>query len=1062
MRKQLLLLSGFVLCSIVALAQRTITGKITDDKGSPVANVSIIVKGTTTGTTSKPDGTYSLTVPANAKALIFSSVDMGTEEKQIGDLAVIDVKLKAEDKTLSEVVVTGYGTARKRDASGNIATVKGSAIANKPVQSFEQALAGRATGVQITVPNGVLNTPPVFRIRGTNSISLSSYPLIIVDGIPAPTGDFSATNAAGNALASINPNDIESIDIAKDAAATAIYGSRAANGVVFITTKRGRAGKARVSYNAYVSLTQPYGLPEVMNAQQYTTYKNMAAANHPGVNSTNPAAAGYTKFALATDANGNTINTNWSDHVYQDGFSQDHNINVSGGNDATTYYFSAGYTDQEGILQKNEFVRKNILFNVESKVNNWFTVGGKISYSNEKNLAANSSGSLNGEAFGTAGMGRIPMVTAPNVSPYNNDGSYNIENASNSNVVGRMNNSVVIGFYNPVILLDQNRQNSEANHIQTNVFLQIKPVKWLTLRTMYGLDYLYVDNETFLNPFHGDGFAATGSASSSYSKNKRWTWVNTAQFDYQFSGKHNVSVLGGTEQDRRTSEGFGLNRQTLSDPAFNIIQAGWVTPNTAGLAFGENYLLSYFGRFNYDLNKKYFVSGNIRQDEYSAFADKASTFWGASLGWEIAKENFWETVGLSNIFSNFRIRGSYGKVGNTAGIGDYVIYSSYGSGLYGGLPTLGFNFAGNDNLQWETSTKIDVGVNFGMFKDRLQIEATRYYNDIKDLILNVPQAPSAGVPNAIPTNVGTMYNKGWEFGIVGNPVRGKDFNWSSTLNITTNKNEVTSLAPGLTEILSATSGLETVSRTAVGYSLGNLWLVRNGGVDPQTGRRILLNKAGNQVLYSFYQNVGQGIYNWINPDGTRYSETGQPVGVGVTQAKDGVMFGNTIPKVYGGWDNTFRYKAFDLNVLLTYQFGFWVYYGSWAGLHDQRFWNNHVDVLNAWGKPGDVSTVPKPMYGDNVSNGSALPMSYSAFKGDFVKVKNVQLSYNFPANLASKAKLSAARIYIAGQNLAIITDYPGPDPEVSSNGNSNTSQGVDRNTIANGRNFVIGLNITFQ
>ena len=1062
MRKQLLLLSGFVLCSIFALAQRTITGKVTDEKGTPVANVSVIVKGTTTGTTSKPDGTYSLTVPANAKALIFSSVDMGTEEKQIGELTVIDIKLKAEDKTLSEVVVTGYGTARKRDASGNIATVKGSAIANKPVQSFEQALAGRATGVQITVPNGVLNTPPVFRIRGTNSISLSSYPLIIVDGVPAPTGDFSGTNAAGNALASINPNDIESIDIAKDAAATAIYGSRAANGVVFITTKKGRAGKARVSYNAYVSLTQPYGLPEVMNAQQYTDYKNRAAANHPGVNSSNPSGAGYTKFALATDANGNTINTNWSDHVYQDGFSQDHNINVSGGNDATTYYFSAGYTDQEGILQKNEFIRKNILFNVESKVNNWFTVGGKISYSNEKNLAANSSGSLNGEAFGTAGMGRIPMVTAPNVSPYNNDGSYNIENASNSNVVGRMNNSVVIGFYNPVILLDQNRQNSEANHIQTNVFLQIKPVKWLTLRTMYGLDYLYVDNETFLNPFHGDGFAATGSASSSYSKNKRWTWVNTAQFDYQVSGKHNISLLGGSEQDRRTSEGFGLNRQTLSDPAFNVIQAGWVTPNTAGLALGENYLLSYFGRLNYDLNKKYFVSGNVRTDEYSAFADKASTFWGASLGWEIAKENFWETVGLSNIFSNFRLRGSYGKVGNTAGIGDFVIYSSYGSGLYGGLPTLGFNFAGNDNLQWETSTKIDVGVNFGMFKDRLQIEATRYYNDIKDLILNVPQSPSAGVPNAIPTNVGTMYNKGWEFGIVGNPVRGKDFNWTSTLNITTNKNEVTSLAPGLTEILSATSGLETVSRTAVGYSLGNLWLVRNGGVDPQTGRRILLNKAGNQVLYSFYQNVGQGIYNWINPDGTRYSEPGQPVGVGVTQAKDGVMFGNTIPKVYGGWDNTFRYKAFDLNVLLTYQFGFWVYYGSWAGLHDQRFWNNHVDVLNAWSKPGDVSTVPKPMYGDNVSNGSALPMSYSAFKGDFVKVKNVQLSYNFPANLANKAKLSAARIYIAGQNLAIITDYPGPDPEVSSNGNGNTNQGIDRNTIANGRNFVIGLNITFQ
>ena len=1060
MRKQLLLLSGFVLLSIITLAQRTITGRITDDKGNPVANVSVIVKGTTTGTTSNPDGMYSLTVPANAKALIFSSVDMSTQEKPIGTLGVIDVSLKAEDKTLAEVVVTGYGTARKRDVSGNIATVKGATVANKPIQSFEQALAGRATGVQITIPNGVLNTPPVFRIRGTNSISLSSYPLIVVDGIPTPTGDFSSTSAAGNALASINPNDIESIDIAKDAAATAIYGSRAANGVVFITTKKGRAGKAKVSYNASVSWTEPYGLPKVMNAQQYTEYKNMAAFNNPGVNSSNPAGNGYTKFALATDANGNTIDTRWSDYVYRTGFSHDHNVNVSGGNDATNYYFSAGFTDQEGILIKNDFIRKNILFNIENKVNSWFTVGGKISYSNEKNLAANSSGSLPGEGFATAGLGRIPLVTAPNVAPYNNDGTYNI---TSNNVVGPMNNSLAqVGFYNPVVVLDLNRQNSEANHIQSHVFLQIKPVKWLTLRTMYGIDYLLVDNESFLNPIHGDGFSATGSATSTLGKNKRWVWTNTAQFDNSFSGKHNLSVLVGSEQDRRTSEGFGVNRQTLSDPAFTVLQAGWVTPNTAGLAYGENYLASVFGRVTYDLNKKYFLSGNIRRDEYSAFAEKASTFWGASAAWEIAKENFWEGAGLNNIFNNFRIRGSYGKVGNTAGINDFATFSSYGSGLYGGLPTLQYNGAGNSGLQWETSSKIDVGVNFSMFKDRLQIEATRYYNDIKDLILNVPQAPSTGVPSTIPLNVGTMYNKGFEFAITGNPFRGKDFTWTSTLNVTTNKNEVTSLAPGLTEILTSTSGLETVSRTAVGYSLGTLWLVRNGGVDQATGRRILLNAAGQQVLYSFYQNIPGGIYNWINPDGTRYSEPGQPVGVGVTQAKDGVMFGNTNPKVYGGWDNTFRYKNFDLNVLLTYQFGYYVYYGTWAGLHDQRFWNNHKDVLEAWKKPGDIATVPKPMYGDNVSNGSALPMSYNAFKGDFVKVKNVTLAYNIPAKFSNKAKLSSARIFVAGQNLAIITDYPGPDPEVSSNGNGNSNQGIDRNTIANGRNFVIGLNVTFQ
>jgi len=306
-----------------------------------------------------------------------------------------------------------------------------------------------------------------------------------------------------------------------------------------------------------------------------------------------------------------------------------------------------------------------------------------------------------------------------------------------------------------------------------------------------------------------------------------------------------------------------------------------------------------------------------------------------------------------------------------------------------------------------------------------------------------------------------MYNKGIEVSSSATPLKMKDLNWASTFNLTTNKNRVTSLAPGLTEILSSTSGLETVSRTAVGYSLGYLWLVRNGGVDPATGRRILLNKNGDKVLYSFYQNTGAGIYSWINPDGTRYSEPGQPVGVGVTQAKDGIMVGNTNPRQYGGWDNTFRYKDIELNVLLTYQLGLYVYYGSHAGLHDQRFWNNEIDVLHAWSKPGDITTVPKPIYLDNVSNGSGLPMDYNMFKGDFVKLKNVSLAYNIPSKILSKVKINSARVYVSGQNLHIFTKYPGPDPEVSSNGNGTTNQGIDRNTIANARVITVGVNVSF-
>lgn len=1049
MRKLYLLLVGLVFFATQALAQRTITGKVTDDKGNPMANVSVLVRGTTTGTTTKEDGSYSLTVPANAKALLFSSVDMSPVEKAIGTASVINAAMSMEDKTMSEVVVVGYGTQRRKEVTGSMATVKGAVLMNKPVQSFDQALAGRATGVQITIPNGVLNTPPVFRIRGTNSLSLSSYPLIVIDGVPTPTGDFSSTSAAGNALASINPNDIESIDIAKDAAATAIYGSRAANGVVFVTTKKGKSGKAKVSYNGTASWTKVYGLPAEMNAQQYTDYKNMAATNNTSLNTTNPAGSGYTHFGLSTDANGNIIDTYWPDYVYRQGFSLDHNINISGGNDNTTYYFSAGYTDQNGILKKNGFIRRNILMNVDSRVSKIFSAGGKIGYSNELNKAASTSGSLSGEAFATAGLGRIVLVNAPNVSPYNQNGTYNI---SASNVVGPMANSVTVSFYNPVPILDLNRSNSEGNHIQANIYLQLKPVSWLTLKTLYGVDYLFVDNEVFQTPLHGDGFTVVGNASSTEGKFKRWIWDNTIQVDKSF-GKHNISILGGSEQDRRTQVGFGVNRQSISDPAYQVIQAGWTINNTSGLALGENYLLSLFGRLNYDYNKKYFLSANIRKDEYSAFASKKETFYGVSTGWEVSRENFWK----SKVINTLKLRASYGKVGNTGGIGDFPTFSTYGSGLYGGNATLIFNQAGNPNLQWETSKKTDVGLIMGFFRDRFTLDVSYYKNNISDLILNVPQAPSTGVPNTIPTNVGAMFNKGFEISFTAQILRGKNLNWTSTLNYSYNKNKVTSLAPGLSEVLTATSGLETVSRTAVGYSAGYIWVVKTGGVDPTTGRRILYNKAGQKVLYQFFAPAGQ--FNYSNPDGTQYKVNG--VAATVTQAVDGVMRANALPKFYGGWDNTFRWKDFDLNVLVTYQGGFSVYYGTHAGLFDQRFWNNSIEVLNAWKKPGDIANVPKPIYGDNVSNGSGLPMDWNVFKGDFIKLKNVTLGYSVPASLLGKVKISSVRVFVSGQNLAIFTKYPGPDPEVSSNGNSNTGQGIDRNTIANGRTVVFGVNVSF-
>ncbi len=1062
MRKLILILSAVFVFVLNAAAQnRTVSGKVSDEKGTPIEGVSITSPDGKHGTQTDKEGNYSISVPASVKTLNFSNVNFEAQSKTLGSQTSVAITLKGKNAQMDEVVVVGYGTQKRKESTGSIASIKGAVIADKPVQSFEQALAGRAAGVQITIPNGVLNTPPVFRIRGTNSISNSSYPLIVVDGIPSPTGDFSSSSAAGNALASINPNDIESIDIAKDAAATAIYGSRAANGVVFITTKKGKPGKSKVNYNSTYSLTSAYGIPEVLNAQQYTDYKNRALTNNQNINSTNPAAPLYTRFALTMGPDGKPINTNWADEVYRQGFSQDHNVNISGANETTSYYFSAGFTHQEGILKANDFNRKNILMNVDTRFNKKLTLGGKIAYSNENNLAAVSSGSLPGEAFATAGLGRVQFVTAPNIAPMNNNGTYNIAPALVGNFIGGMNNIIngvaggQVGFNNPRVLIDKNRSNSETNHLQGNIYLAYKPFNWLTLKSTYGIDYLFVDNEIYQTPIHGDGLTPIGNASSSFRKEKRWTWNNTLQIDHSIKQTHNFSLLAGHEEDRRTSLGFGINRQQVADPVYTNIQAGWGINNPAGNLLSENYLLSYFGRINYDFKKKYFFTANLRQDEYSALPFQVETFWGASVGWDLTKEKLWGK--MNNVFSSFKLRSSYGKVGNTGGIGDFASYSTFGSGLYGGNPTLIFNQAGNNNLGWETSKKFDVGLNFGILKERITIEANYYKNNASNLILNVPQAPSAGLPTSVPQNAGKMFNKGFEFTTNIIPIRTKDFTWTTNFNYTTNQNQVTELAPGLTQVLTASSGLETVNRTAVGHPVGSLWLVRHAGVDKATGSRILLNQQGIKVLYRFAPIASQGQFNWSNTDGTRYNNAaGQPISI--TQAADAVMY-NSLPTFYGGLSNNFQYKRFDLDVHLTYQGGNYVYYGSWAGLHDQRFWNNEVGVLDAWKKFGDDARIPRPVFGDNVSNGSALPMDFNLFKGDFIKLKNLTLGYNLPSDVTKRLRISSARFYVSGTNLFIFTKYPGPDPEVSSNGNGSSNQGVDRNTIANGRTMLMGLNI---
>jgi TonB-linked SusC/RagA family outer membrane protein len=753
-------------------------------------------------------------------------------------------------------------------------------------------------------------------------------------------------------------------------------------------------------------------------------------------------------FATTIGPDGKMINTNWADIVYRQGLQHSNTISLSGANESTSYYFSTGYTEQEGIINRNDFKRLTLLMNVDHKAGKFFSMGGKIQYTSDKNTAATSSGSL-GDAFATAGLGRVALITAPNVGPFNADGSYNQANG----LIGVMGNKLgQVGFYNPQITMDLNRSNSYGEHLISNLYAQFKPVNWLAIRTQYGLDYLMVDNDIYSHPLSGEGFSTTGSVSAIFNKNKRWVWTTTVQFDKVFAQKHTVSLLAGIEQQKSDQNSYGLNRVTVADPAFTDIQGGWVTPNTAGLGIGQNYLYSEFARGQYNFKRKYFLTANVRRDGASQLGvnSKYGIFWGVSASWDVLSEKFIQNIKLDKVFSSLRFRGSYGKVGNIGGLGNFASLSTFSSGLYGSAGTVSYSQAGNPNLTWETSKKTDVGLNFGLFNDRLTAEIGYYNSNNDGLLLFVPQPPSAGLPSNIPTNIGSMYNRGFEFDIKYNVVQNKDFSWTTSFNISTNDNKVLSLAPGINSIIGSTGGLENPSITMPGQPIGMLFVTKTEGVDQATGRRVFLNAQGRQVLFQHVAPSGQSRFMFA--DGS--------VAPTVSSA-DAIVYKNTHARIFGGWENNLRFKNFEVNALFTYQMGNWLYYGTQAGLRDQRFWNNEVGVLNRWQKPGDVTEFPKPIFGDNVSNGSSFPLDINVFKGDFIKLRTLTIGYNFPKNILDKIKISNARFYVSGNNLVILTAYPGPDPEVSSNGNGTTNFGIDRNTVANQRTITVGINVGF-
>lgn len=1035
MKKKFLLTMLFIFSVSILFAQKKVTGKVTTaDTGSELPGVNVSVKGSTRGTTTNANGQFSIEVSPN-ETLIFSFVGFKPTSLKVGNASLLNVQLDSDVSELTEVVVVGYGTQSKKVITGAVTSVSGKDLATQPLQSFDQGLQGRVSGVNITTPNGVLNNAPVIRVRGTSSINQSSSPLIVIDGMPINSGDVSAGGfTVNNPLGDINPSDIESVEILKDASATAIYGSRAAAGVMLITTKKGKDGKAKLTYETWFGTTETFKRFDMLNAEQFMLVKNEAAKN-----------AGLAdQFFPSFNADGSVVNTNWYDYVYRKGFSQSHNLNLNGGTKDTKYSFSVGYTNQEGMVQKNSFNRMTGRMNVSHRLNDLITIGSNITYANSFNQSPNTGTT---GAFSTGGLGRLPLVLAPNLAPYNADGSYNINKAGNNMGLGN-NKQGPGGYYNPLPDLDLSKFTSENAHLIANIFADVKLYDGLIFRTSYGMDNTQVEDIAFSNPVHGEAGGSNGAATNYYTNIKQWNWQNYLTYDFNIA-KNNVTIVAGTESQKFTINRWGASRNNVSDPFFTSFQGSFVN-NVAG---GSNYqtqngLMSYFGRFNYDFDKKYIASFTLRRDGYSAYAvgNKWGNFPGASLGWRLSEENFWKNSALGKTVNELKLRTSWGRVGNT-GVSDFASLSLFGSGLYGSTPTWVFTQAGNPNLRWEQSTKLDIGLSYGLFNDRISGEINYYKNDISDLVLAEPQAPSRGVPNnSINTNIGSMVNKGWEFTLNALVIDKKDFKWNANFNISTNSNEVLSLANNNADIVASTGGLESSNIVRVGYPVGSIFVVETRGVNPTNGQRIFVNAAGKEVQYSH-----PGKWTYVADGTTAPQITGS----------DRKVWGTAFPTFFGGLDNTFKYKAFDFGVFLQFSGGNYIYNGTKAGLRDQRAWNNHTDILNRWQKEGDVTSIPRLVFGDNISNGSSTPISENVEKGDFIRMRNISLGYTFKKGLLEKAKISSVRLYAQVQNAFIITGYTGADPEISTNRNSNIAPGVDRNSTPQARTYTAGLSVNF-
>ena len=981
-------------------SQAVITGRVVAADGTALVGVSVKIKGGGNGTSTDSDGRYSITGPEDA-VIVFSSVGFVTIERNLNSNTVINVTLQIKNNDLNEVVVVGYGTQKKREISSAIATIRASDIKDLRVTSLDQALQGKVAGVQVTNNTGAPGSFVQIRIRGTTSLTGGNEPLYIVDGVPINntlTGGFQAGNDQINGMAGINPNDIESLEILKDASATSIYGARAANGVVLITTKRGKPGKSGVGITFTNGVAQQNRRYDLLDANQYAIISNeLRARQNPTANPI------YLKNP--------DVNTNWQDQIFTTGRFTDANINFSGGSEKIQYSIAGGMFDQKGTIINSRFRRYSFRSNIDLKVNDKIKIGTNLYFARTLNNRLRNDGGpnfqdqFNGNSTFGPNILSSALVFNPTLPVFNADGTYSRD--------------TINGNSNPVALATEAKLISRNLRLIGNFFAEWDIIKALKFRTTVGTD-LRSENEDFFFP-PNPAALGSGRASSRNFNEVLLLVENTLNYKKKFGAAHSLDALAGfTVQDSKQRSSLA----TASGLTNSVVQivGGPLTSGSSDIQ--ANGILSYYARTNYNYNSKYYLSLAGRLDASSRFGTnrKQAFFPSVSLGWIVSDENFLKN---SKVLDFLKLRTSYGITGNQE-IQNYGYLSTISlNATYLGQLGANVNNIEDENYRWEQTKQFNIGVDFSLFKGRVNIVTDYYQKTTEGLILDNPLPSTTGFGSR-QGNIGSLENKGIEFTLNTNNLIGK-LKWNTSFNISSNKVKILSLVDGQ-DIKQGSFGNSNIARE--GKELSFFLFEVEDLVDPLTGKmkRVDQNKDGN-----------------INED-------------------DMVIAGSPLPKFIGGITNNFQYKQFDLSVFFQWSSGNKIYNQTreFVEGYGDGYYNSTTEALKRWQKPGDVTSVP--FIGAN--NGATGYASKRFLEdGSYLRLKNVTFGYNFSAKLLKDAGMKSVRVYLSAQNLLTFTNYTGFDPEVNHfTGNSqfnNIVLGFDNASYPQAKTITAGLSINF-